>query len=251
MAHAGGPRLCVVVPTLDEEACLGALLERLLGAREASDRADHVVVSDGGSRDRTLAIARAHGAATLGGAPGRGAQLRRGAQAAGARDEDALLFLHADCVPHAGALRELRRALADPALRWGALHQRLAARGLFFRLAERAASARVRALGLVYGDCGLFVRAADYRAAGGFAELPLFEDLELSRRLRARGRPRVLRAAGLSVSARRWRAEGVLRVTLRNWIIQAAFLLGVDPRRLARHYPRAPRGRGPGGVAVP
>ena len=251
MSLAAGPRLCVVVPTLDEQDCLGALLERLLGARDARDRADLVVVSDGGSSDRTLEIARAHGATLCVGTPGRGAQQRRGAEVALARDGDALLFLHADCVPASGALAELRRALADPALRWGALRQRLDARGLFFRLAERAASLRVRVLGLVYGDCGLFVRGADYRAAGGFAELPLFEDLELSRRLRARAWPRVLRAAGLAVSVRRWREEGVLRATLRNWIIQVAWLLGADPRRLARHYPRATRGRGPSGVTVP
>jgi len=92
-------------------------------------------------------------------------------------------------------------------------------------------------LGLVYGDCGLFVRRELYLDVGGFAELPLFEDLELSRRLRERCWPRTLHAARLRVSARRWRAEGVLRATLRNWIIQAAYLLGVRPGRLARFYP--------------
>src|SRR5688572_4334109 len=114
MSPAAGPRLCVVVPTLDEEACLGALLARLCDAHAAADRADLVVVSDGGSLDRTVGIARSHGALLVTGAPGRGAQQRRGAEAAAAGDDDALLFLHADCVPLPGALAELRRALADP-----------------------------------------------------------------------------------------------------------------------------------------
>jgi rSAM/selenodomain-associated transferase 2 len=248
---AGAPRLCVVVPTLDEEARLGALLERLTAADDARDRADLVVVSDGGSRDRTRALAAARGARVVLGEAGRGGQLARGAEVAAARDEDALVFLHADCLPRVDALRVLREALADGALRWGALEQELDAPGAFFRLAERAARARVRHCGLVYGDCGLFVRGADYRAVGGFAELPLFEDLELSRRLLTRGRPRLVRGARLAVSARRWRDEGVLRATLRNWIIQAAFVLGADPRRLARLYPRPSSGRAQSGSVAP
>ena len=244
-------RLCVVVPTLDEERSLGALLERLTAARDPRDRADALVVSDGGSGDGTRAVAEAHAALWVEGPPGRGGQLARGARLADAGDADALLFLHADCRPREGALRALRAALDDAELRWGALEQELEARGAFYRLAERAARARVRALGVVYGDCGLFVRGAEYRAVGGFAELPLFEDLELSRRLRARAWPRLVRGARLAVSARRWRDEGVLRATLRNWIIQAAFLLGADPARLARHYPRAARARAADGAAQP
>lgn len=251
MSVEAAPRLCVVVPTLDEEACLGTLLERLLRVADADDRADAVVVSDGGSADGTRALALSFGTRWECGSAGRGVQQQRGAGVAAAGDRDALLFLHADCVPQRGALARLRAALADPGLRWGALEQRIDARGAFYRASERAARARVRLLGLVYGDCGLFVRGLDYRAVGGFADLPLFEDLELSRRLRARARPRLIAGAGLSVSARRWRDEGVLRATLRNWIIQAAFVCGADPRRLARHYPRATRLRGPDGVAYP
>jgi rSAM/selenodomain-associated transferase 2 len=247
----GAPRVCVVVPTLDEQACLGALLSRLTDAAEAADRADVVVVSDGGSVDTTCELAASAGARLVRGPAGRGGQLRRGAELARAHDEDVLLFLHADCLPDRGALARLRAALAEGRLRWGGLEPRIEAPGVFYRASERAARARVRVLALVYGDCGLFVRARDYRAVGGFAELPLFEDLELSRRLRALGRPHLLAGAGLSVSPRRWRAEGALRATLRNWIIQAAFLCGADPGRLARLYPAAPRGRPPRGVAFP
>lgn len=242
MTGSGAPRLCVVVPTLDEQARLGALLERLRAGADARDRADVVVVSDGGSRDGTCALAARHGAWVAHGNASRGEQLARGADVAGAGDEDGLVFLHADCRPQRGALALLREALADRRVLWGALEQELDARGLFFRAAERAARLRVRAFSLVYGDCGLFVRGAEYRAVGGFADLPLFEDVELSRRLRERSAPRLVRGARLLVSARRWRDEGVLRATARNWIIQTAFVLGADPRRLARHYPRTPRG---------
>jgi hypothetical protein len=148
-----------------------------------------------------------------------------------------LLFLHADCVPHVGALAALRTAFEDDALSVGAMSQVVEAEGVFFRLVERAANARVRRMGLIYGDSGLVVRRAHYDAVGGFRALALFEDVDFSRRSKRVARARLVRGARLSVSARRWRREGVLRATLRNWMLFAAFQAGMDPARLARWYP--------------
>jgi rSAM/selenodomain-associated transferase 2 len=223
-------RLGVVIPTLDEEQALAILLPRLAEA----DAPERVVVADGGSRDGTEHVARAHGATFLAAPRGRGTQLAAGARAL---DTELLLFLHADCVPAAGALARLRAAFADPALQAGALEQQVLAEGLFYRLVERCADLRVRRLGLVYGDSGLCVRRTVYEAVGGFRPLSLFEDVDLSRRLRGAARPRLVRGARLGVSARRWKREGALRATLRNWMLSIAYAAGANPERLARLYP--------------
>jgi rSAM/selenodomain-associated transferase 2 len=226
----------VVVPTLDEERALPRLLERLLRA-DAPDRADRVVVADGGSADRTAALAREGGALLVLAPRGRGTQMRAGAEALGT---DLLLFLHADCVPDPGALAALRDAFGSPGLEAAGMSQRIEAPGLFYRLVERAADLRVRR-GMVYGDSGLCLRRAAYEAVGGFRELPLFEDVDLSRRLRAGARPRLVGSARIAVSARRWQREGPLRATARNWILRAAYAWGADPARLARRYaPHSP-----------
>ena len=112
---------------------------------------------------------------------------------------------------------------------------RIDARGAVYRAIERAANLRT-SLGRVYGDSGLCVRRSAYEAAGGFAALPLFEDLDLARRLRRLGRVGLVEGAELEVSARRWREEGVGRRTVKNWLLTAGFWLGVDPARLVRHY---------------
>ncbi|MBI5434532.1 MAG: TIGR04283 family arsenosugar biosynthesis glycosyltransferase [Planctomycetes bacterium] len=227
------PTLGVAICALDEQRALPRLLERLKRG-ESDDRADAIVVADGGSRDRTVELARDAGARVLVCERGRGTQL---AAAARQLETDVLVFLHADCVPAPGALARLREAFEEHELAVAAFAQRVEAPGLFYRLVERAANVRVRGFGLVYGDSGLVVRRELYEQVGGFRPLVLFEDVEFSRRLRRVARARLVANAELVVSARRWQREGALRATLRNWMLMAAFLAGADPARLVRRYP--------------
>jgi len=232
---SGGPSLSVVVPTWNERERLPALLDSLgffPGGARTDDVPDEVLITDGASTDGTRELARARGARTVTGARGRGAQLARGAREA--RGE-VLWFLHADVVVRAGSVAALRRAFADRALRACGVRQCIDDGAPIYRLIERAANRRVR-LGRVYGDSGLAVRREEYEAVGGFRPLPVFEDLDLSRRLRRRGRIRLVDGAEACVSSRRWAREGPLRRTVKNWILTGAYTLGVAPERLARYY---------------
>ena len=87
-----GPRLSVIIPTLNAAGDLPAVLAAL-------DPGDEVIVVDGGSTDGGPALARSLGAIVLDAPPGRGSQLAAGADAATA---DWMLFLHADTVPAPG-----------------------------------------------------------------------------------------------------------------------------------------------------
>jgi rSAM/selenodomain-associated transferase 2 len=222
--------LSVIVPTLDEEATLPALLA-CLGS------ADEVLVVDGGSEDGTADLAREAGARVLESERGRGRQLALGA--AQARGE-LLLFLHADSRLGKGALGEVRTAFGNQNLAYAGLNQRIDHPGRLYRWIEAAANGRVRR-GMVYGDSGLCVRRSAYAAVGGFGEQPLFEDLDLSQRLREHGQGTWIEAAELVISARRWEREGIFSRSAKNWALTAAFRLGVDPGRLVRYYSREPK----------
>lgn len=222
------PPLSVVVPTLDEAANLPELWAALRDQGVPFEG----VVSDGGSRDDTLAVARALGATVVAGPRGRGQQLARGVEAA---QGERVLILHADTRPGPGALRALEAAFRAPDLIATGMRQRIDHPARFYRLVERAADRRVRR-GWVYGDSGLCVRRAALAAAGGVPELELFEDLELTRRLRRLGRIALVPEAELVISARRWEREGRIRRTLANRALTALYFLGVPPRVLARAY---------------
>jgi hypothetical protein len=146
-----------------------------------------------------------------------------------------LCFLHADVRLRADARRELAElAQARPAGAF-AFRFRIDAPGWRYRLIELGARLRMRLFGLPYGDQGLVVSRADYETAGGYADLPLMEDVALADALRRVTTVRSLRSE-LPVSPRRWEREGPFTRTLRNWRIMVAYRLGASPHRLESRY---------------
>jgi rSAM/selenodomain-associated transferase 2 len=218
----------VVVPTLNAADTLPLLLPVLRTSIVAE-----VVVVDGGSTDRTVASARTAGARVLASQRGRGMQLASGA--AIARGEW-LLFLHADCRPQPGWEAAIGGFIMAPgaADRAGYFDLALDDRAPAARRIERIVAWRCRRLGLPYGDQGLLIARSLYDAVGGFAPLPLMEDVDLVRRL---GRRRLARI-GVSViaSARRYRRDGWLRRPLRNLFCLALYFAGVPLRHIVRLY---------------
>ena len=223
-----GPLLSVVIPALDEERSIGALL----GDLQMLDVPHEVIVVDGGSSDDTLRVAEAHDARALRSARGRGTQLAAGARAARA---PTLCFLHADARLHEPARRELAAMARAGTTGAFAFRFRIDARGWRYRFIELGAHLRVRLFGLPYGDQGLVVSRAEYDAAGGYPELPLMEDVAIVDRLRRITHVRALRAS-LPVSARRWERDGPLTRMLRNWRIMIAYRLGASGHQLADRY---------------
>ena len=171
--------------------------------------------------------------------------IRDWAWAALEANPELLLFLHADCLPEAGALRRLRAAFEAPGLVAAGLQQRISNSGMIYRWIERAANRRVQR-GMVFGDSGLAVRSAAYRATGGFTDQPLFEDVEFSRKLRRLGKVSLVSDAHLHVSARRWEQEGPWLCTLRNLLLRGLYATGIPAHHLFRLY-AAPATGEPGG----
>ncbi len=227
-----GPEIDVVIPALNAAATLDATLRSLSAAR-AEGLVRAVIVSDGGSTDRTAAIAEASGAQVERGAPGRGRQLAAGAAAA---RSPWLLFLHADTRLAAGwerAARELTAAEGAPG-RAAAFAFALDDPSAAARVLERLVAWRCRLAGLPYGDQGLLVPRTLYDEVGGYRPLPLMEDVDMARRI-GRGRLSVLPAKAVT-SAARYRREGYVRRSARNLFCLALYFLGAAPGTIARFY---------------
>jgi rSAM/selenodomain-associated transferase 2 len=162
---------------------------------------------------------------------GRASQMNAGAAAASG---EVLLFLHADTVLPADAPLLVLHAV-DRGAAWGRFDVAIEGADPMLALVAMLMNARSRATGIATGDQAMFVRREAFEAAGGFAPIPLMEDVALSRALRRGSRPACLRTRVLT-SGRRWERQGTLRTVLRMWRLRLAYALGADPHRLARQY---------------
>ena len=220
------PYLSVVIPTIDE----AGQIERALSS--ATDPDAEIIVCDGGSRDRTKTISRSWGARVIQGSRGRAAQQNRGAAEAGGA---VLLFLHADTRLPAGYVTHIFETLMNPTTVLGAFRFDTDRSTPGMRWVRFWTNLRAGALGLPYGDQGLFMWREAFFHAGGFPDVPIAEDLYLVRQMNRHGTVALVRAS-IVTSARRWQRLGIVRTTLINTIIAAGCLVGVAPGRLAPLY---------------
>ena len=223
--------LSIIVPALNEAGCIRELLRQLQALRA---QGHEVIVVDGGSCDATVALAQPLVDQLLPAPAGRALQMNIGAQAARGR---VLWFVHADTRVPEKAAPVIIESVAH-AVGWGRFDVRLSGDRLLLRLVERMMNWRSRITGIATGDQGIFVTRELFERVGGFAALPLMEDIDLSRRLKREQRPLCLRDT-LTSSSRRWEQKGIIRTIALMWVLRLAYFLGVPPARLAMHYDQA------------
>ncbi|CAJ0794319.1 MAG: TIGR04283 family arsenosugar biosynthesis glycosyltransferase [Ralstonia sp.] len=226
--HDVRPALCIILPVLNEAPTLE---ERLRALQAMRKRGARVVVVDGGSDDDTLSIARQHADLAFLAPRGRASQMNAGAAACPA---DILLFLHADTLLPSSADVLVARALRGPR-QWGRFDVRLDSRRPALRLVETLMNVRSRWTGIATGDQAMFVRYEAFQEAGAFPDIPLMEDVVMSKRLKKLSPPACLRQRVVT-SARRWERYGIWRTVLLMWRLRLAFFFGADPNKLAVQY---------------
>jgi rSAM/selenodomain-associated transferase 2 len=223
------PVVSVVVPVLDEAGGIAATLASLQGLRVAGGE---VIVVDGGSRDATRAIAAPLADRLIEAPRGRALQMNAGAKAARGT---LLVFLHGDTLAPAGVLESLGARLERSGRSWGRFDVSIAGAGPLLALVAILMNARSRLTGIATGDQAMFARRDAFERAGGFAEIPVMEDVALSKLLKRESPPLCLRERVVT-SGRRWQRRGTLRTIFLMWRLRLAYALGADPRRLARRY---------------
>jgi len=224
--------LSIIVPCLDEADSIATTLIALAPLRA---RGAEVIVVDGGSQDATVARASPHADAVISAPRGRASQMNAGA--ARARGE-ILLFLHADTLLPESADALIVDGLNRSRRGWGRFDVAISGRNPLLQVVAALMNFRSRLTGIATGDQAIFVTRSLFTAAGTYPEIPLMEDVALSRQLKRFAPPLCLRHR-LTTSGRRWEKHGVLRTILLMWRLRLAYWLGADPRKLAVRYDRS------------
>lgn len=220
--------LSIIIPVLNEAKNLRNTLKNV----HLSD-SEELIVVDGGSTDATIAIAREFTDNVFTTRTGRATVMNFGA---GRAQGDILLFLHADCILPESAFTLIREVLGNGNIAAGAFTLRIDDARTRFRIIETFANLRAGLTSYMYGDQGMFLRRETFKNIGGFADIPLMEDIEISMRLKKVGKIVFIRQP-IKASSRRWTEEGVVYTTLRDWM--NAFLysfLKVSPGKLIKYY---------------
>lgn len=219
--------ISVIVPVLNEEKTIAATLRAL-----APLQPYETIVVDGGSQDRTRALAAEFTVKVIAAERGRARQMNRGAREASG---EVLLFLHADTRLPATAFADIAVALGDRPYVGGRFDVALDGRHWMLPVVARLISYRSRVSKVGTGDQALFVRREVFQRMGGFPDIPLMEDIAFCRALKHLGPVACLRSRVVT-SARRWEADGVWRTIIRMWTLKLLYLIGVSPLRLKRFY---------------
>ncbi len=220
--------LSIVMPVLDEAAEVNAALAALAPLRAEGHQ---LIVVDGGSRDGTLAQCRGRATEMLQAPRGRASQMNAGAALA---QGEVLLFLHADTRLPGNARVAIEQAIATGA-QWGRFDVRIVGCSMMFPVIAALMNLRSRCSGIATGDQAIFVRRDLFERIGGYADLPLMEDIDLCRRLGSHAAPACLRQR-VSTSGRRWEQRGVWRTIMLMWRLRWRYWRGEPADALARAY---------------
>jgi rSAM/selenodomain-associated transferase 2 len=221
------PSLSIVIPTLNEAEEIVGLLDRLRVCFPGVE----IIVADGGSEDETPDLV-GDLAGIVVSEKGRARQMNAGARAAAG---EILWFLHADCWPSERSLDRIVEALEDPAVVGGGFRWGLNGSKWYYGICTSLAHVKNKIRRNLFGDMGIFVRRAVFEELNGYAEIPICEEVEFTKRLKKKGRIAVLDEVLLS-SDRRLLREGPMWAFIKNDIIKLAFSLGVSPQTLKKYY---------------
>ncbi len=221
--------ISIIVPTLNEST---AIEKFLVGLQPLRRLGHEVIVVDGQSDDNTVEKAQPLADRVLTELRGRARQMNAGARCAGG---DVLWFLHADCQPPDGADKIIIDALKNDEHGWGRFDVCLSGSGIHYRVIECLMNIRSRFTGIATGDQGIFVKQKIFDRVGGFPNIPLMEDIAISKILCSIMPPACLKNK-IITSSRRWQRRGIWQTILLMWRLRLAYAFGASPDKLAKLY---------------
>lgn len=221
--------ISIIIPTLNEQPFIVNTLLHLQPLRAAGTE---IIVVDGGSQDNTRQLAEPLVDYFIEVSKGRAQQMNEGARHAKGK---VLLFLHADTVLPNQADMRILIGLVSTGRMWGRFNVQLSGHHRMFRVIERMMNLRSCLTGIATGDQAIFIRRDLFEKIQGFPEIPLMEDIAISKQLKRLSRPLCLRDPVIT-SSRRWEQNGIWKTIFLMWRLRFAYSVGIKPEKLKKRY---------------
>ena len=226
-------KLSIIIPVLNEQKCIVARLNALQKLRETKSE---IVLIDGGSDDQTVDLAIPLVDKFAYSSRGRAVQMNRGVELA---TGDIFLFLHIDTDLPKFANELVVNLIAEKSSVWGWFDLQFDNSSLLFKLIGGSMNIRAALTQVCTGDQTLFVTRNLFESIQGFPEIPLMEDVAISKLLRRNSKPKIV-STKVTTSTRRWEQNGVIKTVLFMWWLRLLYFIGTSPIKLAqRYYPNS------------
>ncbi len=222
-------RLSIVIPCLNEA---DNILNTLNALQPARKRGCEIILSDGGSTDNTLSIAKKNVDKIIHSKAGRAIQMNNGAEKS---NGDIICFLHADTITPDNVDKIILSALDRSNKQWGFFKIKLNHKHFIFRIIEWFINTRSSLSKVATGDQGIFITKTTFNKLSGFANIALMEDIELTKRLKKISSPIVIKQV-LLTSSRRWEKHGIVNTVFLMWQLRLRYFFGASPLSLAKKY---------------
>jgi len=222
--------LSIIIPCLNEASHIVSTLKKLQKIRQ---QGHEIILCDGGSTDNTCKLAENLSDHILSTPPGRAIQMNTGAKKARG---DVLCFLHADTLISANFESIITHELKQTDRIWGRFNIKLSNTSVPYKIIAWFMNIRSCMSGIATGDQGIFVYKETFLKLNGFANIPLMEDIEISKRLRKTSRPICINKSTLTTSSRRWEQFGIFKTVTLMWQLRLRYFLGTPPAELVKFY---------------
>ncbi len=225
-------KLSIIIPCLNEAQNIATTLHRLQKAR---NRGHEIILCDGGSRDNTVKISQPLVDHLLNTAAGRATQMNAGAHIA---KGNVLCFLHADTLAPENIDEIILNAFTVSSHRkvWGFFTIKLSSSRWPFRIIEWLINKRSCITKIASGDQGIFIKKSTFQKLSGYTEIPLMEDINISKHLKKLSHPVCIKSSPLITSSRRWEKHGIIRTVLLMWRLRFAYFCGAPADTLSKVY---------------
>lgn len=220
--------LSIIIPVYNEQEIILEKLKRLININSQNVQ---IIVSDGGSSDYTVSLAKSCVKTVLTSKKGRSCQMNAGADVA---TGDFLLFLHIDSILPDHYFESLGNINIET-YSWGRFDIQFTNNNILFSIIAFMMNIRSRFTGVATGDQAIFMTRQAYDRAGGFPEIELMEDVAMCKKLREFTRPICLREKVVT-SSRRWEEKGIFKTIALMWILRLAYFLRIKPAILGKLY---------------
>ena len=222
-------KLSIIIPSFNEEDNILNTLNAVQVLRKAGHE---MILVDGGSTDRTLDLAQGLVDTIIKSEKGRAKQMNAGAKEA---QGDILIFLHADTVLPKNIENVIIESLSYSKCVWGRFNVQLSGKSLAFRIIETLMNKRSCLTSIATGDQAIFIQKNMFYEINGFPEIPLMEDIEISKKLKHYSKAICIKERVIT-SSRRWEENGILRTVLLMWSIRLAWFFGISAEQLKKRY---------------